>query len=1171
MYLFKRILCYLVVCFSLTVNAQPVVHSETTVTPQWISERQLVITNAQTTLEKAQAALQAKEQSQREQIAALEQADKITEKMLEEAAQKRQAANQKVEKRRLERQQTQAQLDQQLERLTALQTKLEKLTQYPRAELTVAQNQRISEVENTLALQKQAIELEKQYLDILKKQSALAIKQTVLAIEWHSQLQTVPQLPLIKDQKQAIVDAQTTLERNQESLQKAQENLPNQIASLEQLTFEKLTKRLDKAALDRDAAEVELNNFVLERQSTKAHLETQQKDINEQQEKLEERRKTPPPDPEQLPIQEKRISEREAQLDLQKKRIELETQNLDIIDQRIEHAEKRLKLATEWHDKLQAVYPARQKQALEHQMRQAQQRHLSRAAELRWQLNKVPESEEYAAQRELLGIQIQEANEQALQVERKFKREHLQEQLQRWQQTAQERQEATDISEKQIEDTLALIEKVKLSLQEFQAMQELLQSKMIVLEKQQNVVAKRGETLQGNALKDNKKAKKQLATLKKTLQQELDQIPSLLEKGEEVRTLLENAYKANLSLVLSKKRELPTSTAEWQILLGDLRTIPNFFMQQWQLAGRGFLQAFQQTPTQGWLTLGVVTLIWLSFVMGMSVLFRRLSLVEERSGFINRRLLGMRLWRMNTVSIGVVGMFLLLLWLTQPASLSLIVTLILLLTWLGGKLLLNLFWLWLSELDPKLYRQLRWIIVVLGILTVITALVHVEDEGYVVSLSLTTRELFDSLFMILLSLTVLPLLRMRKIILASLPEKAYWRLVTQLLTLLLPLVVLAISILGLIGYISLGWSVAKLLSLFFLVLTGWLIVHGFMTDLIKLLKNGVSKDSRFYELWTEDLVPLMEKLLGLLLFGLAVLAFFWLNGWYSNVAVKDNIAQFLNFSLFSLGEGKKVTVENVLLAIVLIWAVFWLGSWSRRLGYRWIYLTVTDTGIRHSLSVFTQYMVVLIGLLIVLKVIGIDPTTLTVFAGAVGIGIGFGLQHVASNFLSGLILLVERPLRVDDYVEIAGSHCGTVARIGMNNTTLQMPDRQDVIIPNSELIARPFINRTRTDHIMRTTLYVGISYEDDPHKAENIIKSVLDEVPEILTDPGYDIFLWEFADSRVTFRINYFLDLRDVNMFGIKSTVLFNIWDSFEKAGIKIPFPQQDVHLKSVQGTPDKI
>jgi potassium efflux system protein len=1197
-----------------------------TVTLQWIKARKAAITKAQAALKQDRKALQAEEQTRQNRIDSLAKPENITQQMLEDAAKKRDTANQKVEELRVERQRVQDSLDKHSARFTELQTTLQKLSQIPRAELTVVQNQERTAVEKDVALYKPAVELGQQYLELFKTQTELAIKQALVAIEWDSQLQTAHQTHLLKKREQAITDNQTALAHYKETLHAAQSDLPNKIAALEttESTVDMLKERFEKALRDKQNVENDVNNLESERQSAKTNLDKKSKYLKEQEEKLENLRKTPPVEPEQMPLHEKRIAVFENNIKLQKKARELEQQQLDVVTQRIEQAKKRLALATQWYDKLQAVYHLRQKQALEKQIQQKQQRYLDMVAELRQELELIPALEENSAQRELLKIKIQEANEFAQRAGRQLTIRHIREQFHQWEKMAEERKEATDLSQSKLDNTKAVIAKLNTSISESQEIQTQLEKKMATLEKQQEVVKEQGEILSGLALSKNTQAQKLLTKLKNIIRQELDQVRPLLKKGDELLKRIENIYRENMHRALLRQRDLPNSAVAWWGLIKEIGTIPSIVLQHLQHTGRGFWQAFQQASKQRWLIIGLVMLVWLSLVIGLSAWAKRIfktsdsiekhgsllkhlgkgsspsvfntpklpSLGGGMDGFPSLLLVGLRLWQKNAVSIAVTGVFLLLIWLTQPNHLSTIVTLILLLTWLGGKLLIDLSGLLLSASEfksqdmTKLSRQVRWTIIVLGLLIVITALVHQESEGQV-GLSLTARDLVDTLFMVLLVLTIPIFMRVRLLILTLMRTthtKGYWLLAINLITLLLPGLILAVSILGVMGYIPLGWTVAHYSSLFLLVLFAWLIARGILNELIGVWKNSVSKDdSQSGSLWAEDLIPLVHKLLGLALLGLAVIAVLGLTGGYSDVAIKEDIERMLYFSFVTFKNGNQITVLGVLLSLLLVWFVFWLAGWFRRVSYRWLLIQISDAGIRHSLSVFIQYIVILVGLLIALKVFGIDPTALVVLAGAVGVGIGFGLQNIADNFVSGILLLVERPLQVGDFVEIESPqgndivYSGTVILIGIRSLTLETEDSKKVVVPNSKLISGPFTNwagcRTTDEGegedegegtVLHTDLDIGISYDSDPHLAENLIKAVLEEMPEVLSEPAFGIYLLGFADFKINFRVDYYIDSQSSNSAQVKSKVLFGIWDRFKEAGIKMPYPPQGLPLQSV-------
>jgi len=277
----------------------------------------------------------------------------------------------------------------------------------------------------------------------------------------------------------------------------------------------------------------------------------------------------------------------------------------------------------------------------------------------------------------------------------------------------------------------------------------------------------------------------------------------------------------------------------------------------------------------------------------------------------------------------------------------------------------------------------------------------------------------------------------------------------------------------------------------------------------------------------------------------------------------DNVLDSLQTGLFNVGSST-VTLGDILILLISLLIVIRLGQWTRSITYSWFYSRIGDLGTRNSLSAFTQYALVLIGLLIILNSVGIDLTTLTVFAGALGVGLGIGLQNVANNFVSGILLLVERPLKAGDWVQVAGGE-GEVSSIGMRSLTVKTWDNQEVIIPNSEVISNSFTNWTRSDHIVRTVLYIAVSRDADPHKVCPLMQAVLDRHVYVLEEPPAECFLWEFGESSTDFRVQYYCNVILHNRLRVQSDVLFGIWDTLSQNGIEIPYPQRDLRFKPVR------
>jgi potassium efflux system protein len=337
-------------------------------------------------------------------------------------------------------------------------------------------------------------------------------------------------------------------------------------------------------------------------------------------------------------------------------------------------------------------------------------------------------------------------------------------------------------------------------------------------------------------------------------------------------------------------------------------------------------------------------------------------------------------------------------------------------------------------------------------------------------------------------------------------------------------------------------------------------VRGLLGDMTVLLKNYAVIHSSYGLLWTQDVINPLHKMFRLVLFFAAWLVLFQLYGVSGESTLVSVVRIFFEYPLFTLG-GATITLWGVLITVIVIVLVLWLGQWIRSITYRWLLSNIADLGVRHSLSVFSQYTIVLIGFLITLNIINIDLTTVTVFAGAFGVALGFGMQAIANNFISGLLLLIERPLRSGDIVVI-GTNEGEITRIGIRSLTVKTWDNMEVIIPNSDVITNSFTNWTHQDKIIRTILMIRVAYTNDPHHARMVMEQVLTDHPSVLADPEFMVMLWEFNESCLLFRVQYFIDLGKDGLFVVRTQVMFAIWDALRKAGIEIPYSQQDVYIK---------
>lgn len=235
---------------------------------------------------------------------------------------------------------------------------------------------------------------------------------------------------------------------------------------------------------------------------------------------------------------------------------------------------------------------------------------------------------------------------------------------------------------------------------------------------------------------------------------------------------------------------------------------------------------------------------------------------------------------------------------------------------------------------------------------------------------------------------------------------------------------------------------------------------------------------------------------------------------------------------------------------------------QRTLSQRVFPQTRLDPGIQHSLSAGVGYLGISIATALGVSTLGLDLSKLALVAGALSVGIGFGLQTVVNNFVSGLILLIERPIRVGDWI-IAGGHEGIVRRIRVRSTEVETFQRASVIIPNSELISTPVINWTHQDKMGRVEAQVGIAYGSDIDEAARLLKGVLDAEKRILRWPAPYVLFLGFGASSLDFELRGYISNVDLILV-IKSDLLLAVARVLKEADIEIPFPQQDVHLKDI-------
>ena len=264
--------------------------------------------------------------------------------------------------------------------------------------------------------------------------------------------------------------------------------------------------------------------------------------------------------------------------------------------------------------------------------------------------------------------------------------------------------------------------------------------------------------------------------------------------------------------------------------------------------------------------------------------------------------------------------------------------------------------------------------------------------------------------------------------------------------------------------------------------------------------------------------------------------------------------------------SQQITIGLVMLAIAAL-GVSYLASWMLQtlLTENVLARRHVDIGVSLSVSRLLHYALVAVGFVLALVVLGVDLTKMTLLVSALGVGIGFGLQTIVNNFVCGLILLLERPLRVGDTIELGGQSA-KIAKIGLRSTTVRTPDQADMIVPNTDLITNRVTNWTLTDRQARSVIPVGVAYGSDIALVMQTLKECALAHPGVLHSPEPQVLFRSFGDSSLDFELRAWVADVDTRL-QVASDLHQDIDRRFRQAGIEIPFPQRDLHVRSVEQT----
>ncbi len=252
-----------------------------------------------------------------------------------------------------------------------------------------------------------------------------------------------------------------------------------------------------------------------------------------------------------------------------------------------------------------------------------------------------------------------------------------------------------------------------------------------------------------------------------------------------------------------------------------------------------------------------------------------------------------------------------------------------------------------------------------------------------------------------------------------------------------------------------------------------------------------------------------------------------------------------------------LVVQAVLSVAVTLLAALWLGRVAET---RLMQATSLQINVRVMFTKLIQILLLLVAILVALPAVGIDLTVLSVFGGMLGVGIGFGLQKIAANYISGFIILLDRSVSPGDLLTI-GEHTGMLTKMTARYVVLRTPGGLETIIPNENLIAVPVINHTLSDRHVRIAIPVQVAYATDLDQARALMTQVATQLPRIIRDPAPGALITGYADSGVNLELGVWIDDAEQGVAGLRSDLYDGIWRTFRQAGIEIPFPQREIRM----------
>ncbi len=278
--------------------------------------------------------------------------------------------------------------------------------------------------------------------------------------------------------------------------------------------------------------------------------------------------------------------------------------------------------------------------------------------------------------------------------------------------------------------------------------------------------------------------------------------------------------------------------------------------------------------------------------------------------------------------------------------------------------------------------------------------------------------------------------------------------------------------------------------------------------------------------------------------------------------ILDTLVGTLASPVISLGEDSYSIVDMVVLIGLFLGLIILARSTRKLLRSRVLQVTKMSRGAQEAIAFLTNYGLIFVGTLVLLQLWGLDLSSLTILASVLGVGIGLGLQGIAKEFVSGLVIIFERPIQVGDFVEVGEELMGTVERISIRSTEIRTLDQVSIIVPNSHFLESEVVNWSHGSPVSRLKLPVGVAYGSNPSAVRSALIDAVKEHPDVLGDPAPRVWLKEFGDSSINFEVLVWIT-EPRKQFQIKSDLYFRIEAILRHRHVEIPFPQRDLHVRA--------